>query len=396
MSILPPLFWFSLVILIYTYIGYPILLYFLVFMKKSLEHKGKPGRPDPGTEPNVTLVIAAYNEGPFIEEKIRNCFELEYPKDRIKVLFVTDGSTDQSTETIGKYPAIRLFHKEQRNGKLAALNRAMAEVDTPIVIFSDANSLLNKRAVHEIIKHFADPRVGGVAGEKRILSAQADDGAGAGEGMYWRYESLLKKLDSELYTVVGAAGELFSIRKELYEYLDEDIILEDFVQSLTICLKGYTVRYEPGAIAFEPPSISMKEEEKRRIRISAGAFQALGRLRSIFNIFKYPLLSFQFISHRALRWTICPISLPLLFVSNLMLVASGTGSWYVLVMGFQFAFYGSAVLGYLLALKNMKINFLYAIYYFLFMNISVWAGFIRFLINKQSVLWEKAERQRLQ
>ena len=135
--------------------------------------------------------------------------------------------------------------------------------------------LLNPEAVREIVKHYADSRVGGVAGEKKILKSGEDLAAASGEGLYWEYESLLKKLDSSFYSVVGAAGELFSMKASLYQENADNIIIEDFVQSLQICQKGYVVRYEPNAYAMESASISMKEEQKRKIRIAAGAFQAM-------------------------------------------------------------------------------------------------------------------------
>ena len=144
-------------------------------------------------------------------------------------------------------------------------------------------------------------------------------------GLYWKYESFLKKLDSEFYSVVGAAGELFSLRTELYESAGENVIIEDFVMSLKICMRGYIIKYEPGSFAMEESSPSMKEEEKRKIRISAGAFQAMVLLRGLFNVFKYPALSFQFISHRILRWTLCPICLIALLVANIAMLGRTPG-----------------------------------------------------------------------
>src|SRR5690606_26778994 len=155
------------------------------------------------------------------------------------------------------------------------IQRAMHFVTTPFVIFTDANTLLNKESVHNIMRHYSDNRVGGVAGEKKIIAVSTDAITATGEGLYWKYESWLKKMDSSFYTVVGAAGELFSIRTELYTHPGNNVLLDDFIISLRICQAGYKVSYEPEAYALESASASLEEEKKRKIRISAGAFQSI-------------------------------------------------------------------------------------------------------------------------
>ena len=224
------------------------------------------------------------------------------------------------------------------------MNRAMKFVTTPYVIFSDANTLLNPESIQMIVRHYSDPLVGGVAGEKKVITAADELAAGIGEGLYWKYESYLKQMDSELFSVVGAAGELFSSRTDLFEHTREDIIIEDFVQSLRICMKGYVIRYEPGAYAMETASSSMKEEEKRKIRICAGAFQAMGLLKGLFNIFRYPVLSFQFISHRVLRWTLSPVCLIILAVANALICLKGGSVFYqIFPLVMQAGFYAACM-----------------------------------------------------
>jgi cellulose synthase/poly-beta-1,6-N-acetylglucosamine synthase-like glycosyltransferase len=385
------IFWFSLLIIIYSYIGYGILLYFLVAIKRLL--KKIPTSLDSTYEPQVSLVVAAYNEEEFIHIKIKNTLELDYPKDKLQVIFITDGSSDSTPDIIRKHP-FELLHQPERKGKVAAMNRAINYVTAPIVVFCDANTLLNKACIRELVKHYTNPKVGAVAGEKKIMTSADDKAAGAGEGFYWKYESFLKRLDSELYSVVGAAGELFSVRTELFEKAQEDTIIEDFVQSLKVCMKGYVVRYEPKAYATETASLSIKDEQKRKVRICAGAFQAMGMLKDLFNVVKYPILSFQFISHRILRWTLCPLGLVLLLLSNIILVWLGAGWFYSVVLALQSGFYFLAVTGWVFANRNIKLKLLYIPYYFLFMNISVFMGFFRFLQKRQTVLWEKAARQK--
>ena len=388
--ILKFLFFFSLWIVFYSYIGYGILIYLLIKIKRLFPTRIMPSNPD--FEPEITLVVAVYNEADFIERKIRNSLDLDYPAGKLRWIFITDGSTDSCPGIIGKYNQIFLLHQPERKGKVAAMNRAIRFVKTPYVIFSDANTLLNPACIREIVKHYADPRVGGVAGEKKIFSKEKDMAAAAGEGIYWKYESLLKKLDSEFYSVVGAAGELFSVKTALFHEAAEDTIIEDFVQSLQICMSGYVIRYEPGAFAIEAASVSIREEQKRKVRIAAGAFQAMYILKGLFNVFRFPVLSFQFISHRILRWTLCPVCLVICLVTNALLVYFGAGRIYEVVLLAQTVFYTLALAGWFIAGRNVKMKALYIPYYFLFMNLSVFLGFYRFIRKKQTAVWEKAAR----
>ena len=392
MTIIKIIFWVSFFVIVYSYFGYAILLYFLVQIKRVF--KGKKPIISTTYEPNVTLVVAAWNEEDFIQAKIDNTLRLDYPPDKLQIIFITDGSTDKTPEIISRNSKFELLHEPARRGKVAAMNRAIDYVKFPIVVFCDANTLLNKECIRNLVAHYEDPRVGAVAGEKKIQVPEEGMAAATGEGLYWKYESFLKKLDAQLYSVVGAAGELFSVRTILFEKAAEDIIIEDFVQSLKVCMKGYVVRYEPEAYAMESASLSMKDEQKRKVRICAGAFQAMIILKDLFNVFKYPVLSFQFISHRILRWTLCPICLFTLLASNVILAVYSQGQFYFVLLFLQFIFYSLAAVGWLYASRNIKIKFIYIPYYFLFMNISVFIGFARFIQNRQSVLWEKAARQK--
>jgi cellulose synthase/poly-beta-1,6-N-acetylglucosamine synthase-like glycosyltransferase len=392
MTAIKIIFWVSLFIIAYSYVGYGILLFTLVKIKKVF---AKPSvHKDNTYEPLVTLVVAAYNEEDFIQKKMDNTLELDYPQEKLEIIFITDGSSDSTPDIIKRNNRFGLLHQPARKGKVAAMNRAIDHVSSPIVVFCDANTFLNKECIRHLVCHYQDDKVGAVAGEKKIQVTEEGKAATAGEGLYWKYESYLKKLDAELYSVVGAAGELFSVRTALFEKTAEDTIIEDFVQSLKVCLKGYVVQYEPKAYAVESGSVSMREEQKRKVRICAGAFQAMGILKELFNIFKYPVLSFQFISHRILRWTICPVSIITLLISNMFLVLMSQGLFYFVFLFLQFIFYSLAVVGWINASRNIKIKILYVPYYFLFMNISVFLGFARFLGKKQSVLWEKAARQK--
>jgi biofilm PGA synthesis N-glycosyltransferase PgaC len=382
------LFLCSFFVLFYNYVGYGLLLYILVKCKRLLFRR----LPSPvHSTPGVTLVIAAYNEADFIIQKIQNTLTLDYPEDKLQVIIITDGSTDETPDIIRQYPRIQLLHESGRNGKTAALNRAMQHVETPIVVFCDANTLLNTAAIRNLVKHYEDPSIGGVAGEKKVIQADSDGAAGM-EGVYWKYESTLKKLDAALYTVVGAAGELFSIRTVLYQPVEPDVILDDFIISLRIAQAGYRIAYAPDAYAMEAPSFSITEEHKRKIRISAGGFQSIVKLKALLNIFRYPVLSFQYISHRVLRWTLSPLSLPILLITNSLLVYHGMEGWYTILLAAQILFYLLATAGYFLAARSIKIKLFYIPFYFLFMNVAIYEGFFRYIGKRQSAVWEKAAR----
>ena len=390
------IFWFCLFLLFYTYVAYGLFLWIAVKIKRVFNKEQKTPSYNEEDLPKVTFMVAAYNEKDWIVEKIKNTLALDYPKDKIEFFFVTDGSNDGTPDVIKNYKydaenVVKVFHKDERRGKIAAVERVMEFVKTPIVIFTDANTNVNKNAVRAIVRHYKDPKIGAVAGEKRIFIGKKDAANAAGEGIYWKYESAIKKLDFEWYSVVGAAGELFSLRTELYQAVPPDTVIEDFYMTLKIAQNGYRVAYEPTAYAIESSSASVSEELKRKIRIAAGGLQAISRLTALLNVFKYGKLSIQYISHRVLRWTLAPLALPFLFLSNLFLALSGN-RFYQLIFAAQVLFYLSAALGYLLEKKHIKFKAFFVPYYFCIMNYAVYRGFGRFMKGSQTVVWEKAKR----
>lgn len=386
-------FWISLFIVAYTFIGYGFLLYFIIKVKRAF--KGKPVIPvvDDTNLPTCTLVVAAYNEEHFISQKIANSLQLNYPEGKLKFVFVTDGSSDKTADIIGQHPQIQLLHRPERAGKIAAVHRAMEYVTTEVVVFTDANTFLNTEAITRICRHYSDKTVGAVAGEKRVQIDESADASAAGEGFYWKYESALKKWDSELYSVVGAAGELFSVRRNLYQDVPADTVLDDFMISMLIANQGYRIIYEPEAYALETASENVSEELKRKIRIAAGGIQSILRLKGLLLPFKFPVLSFQYVSHRVLRWTVTPFFLILAFVTSFATAFAGDGFIYTLLFAGQVVFYLLAVLGYLMEKRHIRVKALFIPYYFCVMNYAVLAGIIRYFTKKQSSVWEKAQRK---
>ncbi|MCY7353182.1 MAG: glycosyltransferase family 2 protein, partial [Cytophagaceae bacterium] len=238
------LFWTLFFLVFYTYLGYGVLATGLVLLRRLIGRRRRvPNNPD--FLPPLTLVVPAYNEIDCLEDKLLNSLSLDYPPEQLRLLFITEGSNDGTPEWIKGWqrhePRLEVIGGRERRGKIEAINRAMPHVRTPIVVFTDANTMLNRQALRNLVRHFEDRRVGAVAGEKRIEALDTEAAAGAGEGLYWKYESWLKKLDTELHTVVGAAGELFAIRTELYQPVERDTLLDDFMISLRIAAWGYRV-----------------------------------------------------------------------------------------------------------------------------------------------------------
>ncbi len=386
-------FWILLFLIFYSYVGYPIALFILVNLKRTFK-KTKKFKTD--YNPEVTLFVAAYNEKDYVANKMQNHLNLDYPKDKVKHLWVTDGSNDGTPDLLRKYKEVTVLHKDARGGKIGAINRGFKFVETPIVIFSDGNTILGQESIKRIVDLFKDPKVGCVAGEKRIYQKDTDAAAGSGEGFYWKYESKLKKWDAELFSAVGAAGELFAVRTELLQEVEADTILDDFIISLRIVKQGYTIKYDPKAYAIETASADVKEELKRKIRISAGGIQSVLRLKALLNPFKYGIFAWQFFSHKLLRWLVVPFAMPLLYLLNVIIVAINNNIFsidiYNSILLLQTLFYLLVFVGWLLKNTKLKIKLLFLPYYIHIMNYSVWLGLFRFLKGKQTVNWERAKR----
>jgi biofilm PGA synthesis N-glycosyltransferase PgaC len=357
-----------------------------VFRKKT-DHFDKKKWP-------VTLIISAFNEENVLEEKIHNTAQLNYPAELLTVIIVTDGSTDHSPALVQQYPNTILLHQHERKGKYAAIKRAMLEITTPVVVFSDANSMLNKDAIIHIVSHYADPEVGGVAGEKKILKTIPPRAIGEAEGLYWNYESFMKKQDAALHTVVGAAGELFSIRTDLFRSIDLPVVLDDFIISMQVCLQHFRIVYEPRAFATEKPALSLKEEQKRKVRIAAGSYQASGYLLQALNFLQHPVLAFQYFSRRIIRWFLSPFFLPLILFTNILLVTlNDESSLYKVMLAAQAIFYLFAIAGWQLVMRGKRATIFTIPFYFVFMNYCQACGLFRYLAGKQPAAWEKSLRQ---
>ena len=389
-------FWISTLIILYTFGGYGIILLTILKIKNVFSHKGPFKTLSDKDLPEVCLIITAYNERDYVDKKIKNSLELDYPTEKLTIIWVNDGSDDRTPELVAKYPQIVLLHNPVRSGKIAGMNRGVELSQAPILAFSDANTMLSANSLRAVINHFQDSTVGCVAGEKQFYKGDHQAVAAAGEGFYWAIESWLKQLDYQFYSTIGATGELFAIKRELFHQVESDTLLDDFMISMRATEQGFRVAYEPQAIASENGSSNVAEEMKRIVRIAAGCYQSMFRLKKLLNPFFNFKLFFQYISHKVMRWTLAPLALIAVLISNiLILIKSGdtaTDSIYLGIFLLQICFYILALFGMLTQRNPVRIRYIYAPFYFISMNVAMFRGFFRFLKGKQSVLWEKARR----
>ncbi len=384
-------FWISAILLFHTYVGYAI----SVWLSARIRRRSVRSLSDAEYKPKVAFIIPAYNESQVIEEKCRNTLALDYPKDLLDIIVVTDGSSDRTAALASTFNRIRVLHKAERGGKAAALNRGVTQAgDVEVLVFSDANTFLSVDALQQLLRHYVDPKVGGVSGEKRVL--RLADHPVNGEGIYWQYESFMKRLDGEFYSLVAAAGELFSLRKGLWQPIPEDTILDDLHLTLSVCLQGYRFAYEAEAVATEPPSPALADERERKIRIAAGAFQIFFRFRTLYWPVGHFRLWYIYLSRRVFRWFVAPISLLLLVISNLWILYNTPSPhlFYQIFGGLQLLGYASALFGWVLIRCGCRVPWLFQVcFYFLFMHLSMFSGLFRFLSGNQTSIWSKAPRK---
>lgn len=388
------IFWLCLALVVYTYIGYGAILYIILKIKHLIyRRESEPILPlNEDLLPQVTLMICAYNEAKVIAEKMINIRQLNYPKDKLCVMWVTDGSNDESNSLLKAYPEVTLVYSPDRKGKAAAMQHGLQENRSEYVVFTDANTMLNTDALREIVRQFMKTNVACVSGEKHVAARNSHQAAAEGEGIYWKYESALKQWDSNLYSAMGAAGELFAVRMSQYHPAPSNALLDDFMISMLMVKDGHRIAYTSKAYATEFGSANMREESKRKRRIAAGGLQSIWWLRSLMNPFAYPKVAFQFVSHRVLRWSITPLAMLALIPLNTMLVVCHGGIIYSIIGIMQMLFYATALLGAILNASGHKNKWLNIPTYFLFMNMNTFVGIAYLCTHHSSGKWEKTRR----
>jgi biofilm PGA synthesis N-glycosyltransferase PgaC len=368
---------------IYTYGVYPFILKFLACFT------GKDYKVDESYRPTVSVIIAAYNEEKVIAEKIRNLYQLDYQSDKIEFIIGSDGSSDQTVAIAKSFSEIKNLKVLDlpRGGKVNALNALLEKATGDVLIFSDANTMYDSKAILNLVKYFTDTRIGCVSGQLRY-KVDASSGIGAkSESAYWKYENWVKVLESKVGRLSGANGAIYAVRKGLINEIRKGIINDDFYIATCVLQSGYDVILNTEAIAFEEPNDEFDSQFKRHIRDGAGHYQAIAVFWKMLFLRKG---SFVHISHRVIRWLV-PFFMIIAFISNVMLIGqSGTIDVFLVV---QVLGYLAVGIYYLMLKKSIRIKgvlgkFLNILFYFFLVNLALLLGFIRLVKKQQRATWE--------
>jgi poly-beta-1,6-N-acetyl-D-glucosamine synthase len=388
------LFWLAVLFVIYTYIGYPLLIFLFSRLKPA-------GTRHVDELPVVTLLIAAYNEEKVIAQKLENSLSLDYPSDSLQILVAADGSSDKTPDIVRQYDSqgVILSYIPERSGKMAAITRAMSLARGEIVVFSDANNMYDPQAIRALVAPYADEKVGATTGAKLII----EDGRqlSSAEGFYWKYESWIKSSETRFSTCTSAVGEMLSIRKELFVAPARNIVNDDRYMVFDLIRRGYDVYYTPRARSYETVSMSAEDEIVRRTRITAGAYQTMAMAAKLLP-FNRPLVLWQVISHKFFR-AFVPFAMLLALFSNLALVlwpaqpfpnafwavAPPFSNVFLVLQGF---FYAIALVGNLFPSRGKFGKILYIPAFLVNSNFAALMGLYSFLTNKKPHLWKRVNR----
>ena len=382
-------FWACLFLTVYTYLLYPVFLfafYSLVQVQRDLQYLcGRRDRRASPRErddlPAVSLIIAAYNEESRLKEKIANLKGLDYPPEKLEVVFVSDGSTDGTNEILRSLegPNTQTILLTARGGKPNALNHGVARSRNSILVFSDASTLFAPDALKNLVRHFTNPQVGIVCGS---LQFQGTAESRQTEGVYWKYESMLRFMEARIGATLTASGAIYALRRVCYRDLPPDTLIEDFVIPMNVRQLGYRVVYDPEASAIEFAASSVAGEFTRRVRLAVGSFKALGKF---LRIRLHGLVAWAFLSHKFLRWV-----LPFILIA---LLASNTLLWerdlYKIALTGQLLFYLWATAGFVLRDRVRGIRYALLGYFLVAIHIAYLVGLIRLLTSRGEITWQR-------
>lgn len=373
------LFWICIGTLLYTYAGYPVLVWLWAKLFPQ------PHRMAPA-EPRVTVVVAAHNEAAEIEARLENLLALEYPREHMDIVVASDGSTDATVERAKKFGnhGVRIVEFENRRGKPALLNALVPEARGDIVVLADARQRFHPGAVRALVRHFVDHRVGAVSGELVLVDDGAESGVSEGIGFYWEYEKFIRRHECLVDSTAGATGAIYAIRRELFEAIPEDTLLDDVVVPMRIVRRGFRVLFEEDAVACDRVSATPGAEFRRKVRTIAGNFQLFVREPWLLNPWRNRIW-LQTLSHKAFR-LLGPLALGTAFATNLMLLDQ---LFYVWTLGAQVVFYFAAAIG--LAMPNTSRGHLLCNvpYAFCLLNWATTVAIVRVLSGRQQVTWDK-------
>lgn len=376
-------FWLAAFALFYVYAGYPLLLAIA-----GLFARGRRAEPD--YFPRLTVLIAAYNEEDAIEKKLRQTLALDYPEDKLEVLVLSDSSTDRTDEIVKSFPdsRVKLVRMEERRGKTFAQNQGVKRAGGEVLVFSDATAIYHAQALRYLACNYRDPKVGAVSGRYKYFDPSDESPTGLGSSAFWNYENLIKTMQSRIMTITGCCGCIYSVRKTAYTDLPEDVI-SDLVQPLHVIQKGYRVRFEDRALAYEETTKSTAEEFRMRVRVVTRAMRGLLSVAPLLEPWKFGWVSFQLWSHKVLRWMV-PMMLLALLAGNLALVGDPYYRW---ALAAQLLLYAAAILTALLPLHRLW-RPLGLPLYFCTLNAAALVGMIELCRGRKYVTWQTVRARR--
>ncbi|MFK8053053.1 MAG: glycosyltransferase family 2 protein [Woeseiaceae bacterium] len=374
------LFWLLSATIVYVYAGYPLLLAAIVKVSGRREVVVPPETPL-----SVTLVISAFNEADCIAAKLENTLALDYPKEHLDILVISDASDDGTDEIVNGFTerGVRLIRMEDRGGKTVGLNAAVENSESDIVVFSDANAMYRPDAVTRLTDRFSDEKVGAVIGESTYTPPETD--SGRAETAYWDYEIWIKALESQLGSVVGGDGAIYAVRRSLYIPLHPEA-LSDFVNPLQVVKAGFRCVYEPTAISYEEAAEDFHKEYRRKVRIVNRAWNAMLSLKEMLNPFRFGWFSAKLWSHKVLRWWV-PAMMVGALVTNCFLLDRSHIYWVTLIG--QLSFYTLAFVGYLKRGDEQPV-WLRIPYYFCLVNFAAAVGIFEAMTGKKYKIWTTA------
>lgn len=381
------IFFLCLLLLIHSYILYPLSIWIISIIAK------KKYLTENNFVPNVSIIISVYNEEKVIEKTIRNFLQSDYDLRKIEFVIGSDNSIDSTNEIIHQLqkeiPAIKFFPFPVRRGKSHVLNDLVQEASSEILVFSDANTNYHKDAIKNLVKYYADPRVGGVSGKLNLIEFKEFIHSGSQEIKYWNFETWLKEKEGKLGKLIGANGGIYSLRKKYFVRIPtENPIVDDFYLSLKVLEQKRDFLYLKDARADEITAPSLVAEFKRKIRGNANILSTIKTIKKLFYP-SYGLVTYSLLSHKLIRW-FTPIILLIIFITNLFLYISFNLYQYFLIA--QLIFYFSGILGYLLNKINFRIQPLLLIFYFVMTNTAMFIGLIQFLLGKNTAFWQSTPR----
>jgi cellulose synthase/poly-beta-1,6-N-acetylglucosamine synthase-like glycosyltransferase len=376
-------FWACVLLVIYVYAGYPLVLVILSRFSRAREE------PPSTVLPNVTLIVSAFNEQDCIAAKLDNTLALDYPRDRLEVIVVSDASDDGTDDIARGYSmqGVRLVRMPDRGGKTLGLNAGVAAASGEVIVFSDANALYRPDAIRRLVAPFASPEIGAVIGESTYVEANTE--SGRSESLYWRYETWIKALESRGGSVVGGDGAIYSVRRSLYKPMVAGA-LSDFVNPLQVVKAGYRCIYEPRALSYEEAAEDFGREYRRKVRIVNRAWRALWSMREMLNPLARGGFAWKLWSHKVLRWCV-PGFLLAIFLLNLALI--GRHPFYWLVLAAQIVFYALAVGGFLLRDRDHQPVALRIPFYFCVVNVAAGVGLFQVLGGRSYTVWQTSRAQ---